>query len=278
MVGDSWANDVAGAGTPASARSGSIPTRRGRRIRPGVPEIHRARAGRGGRGAAARTGLGAADEPAHRHRSRRHQDRGGRARRRWRASASAAASTRRAATTTERLRRSPIWSPRSSARPGERGTVGVGMPGSISPASGLVKNANSTWLIGHPLQHGSGARAGPAGAARQRRELLRAVGSERRRRRRRARGVRRDPRHRHRRRHRRRRPACSAGPNAIAGEWGHNALPWPDAREWPGPPCYCGRRGCIETFLSGSGLQLRVLGRSAALDRARNRRRGGGRR
>jgi fructokinase len=45
------------------------------------------------------------------------------------------------------------------------------------------------------------------------------------------------------------------GPNAIAGEWGHNALPWPDASEWPGPACYCGRHGCIETFLSGSGLQ-----------------------
>jgi fructokinase len=45
------------------------------------------------------------------------------------------------------------------------------------------------------------------------------------------------------------------GRNAIGGEWGHNALPWPDADEWPGPACYCGRRGCIETFLSGSGLQ-----------------------
>jgi fructokinase len=46
------------------------------------------------------------------------------------------------------------------------------------------------------------------------------------------------------------------GPNAVAGEWGHNALPWPDETEWPGPACYCGRRGCIETFLSGSGLQM----------------------
>jgi fructokinase len=44
------------------------------------------------------------------------------------------------------------------------------------------------------------------------------------------------------------------GPNAIAGEWGHNPLPWPRDGEWPGPPCYCGRTGCIETFLSGPGL------------------------
>jgi len=44
------------------------------------------------------------------------------------------------------------------------------------------------------------------------------------------------------------------GPNAVAGEWGHNPLPWPAEIELPGPPCYCGKRGCIETFLSGPGL------------------------
>jgi len=44
------------------------------------------------------------------------------------------------------------------------------------------------------------------------------------------------------------------GPNAIAGEWGHNPMPWPFEDEWPGPDCYCGRTGCIETFLSGPGL------------------------
>src|SRR5439155_10015924 len=44
------------------------------------------------------------------------------------------------------------------------------------------------------------------------------------------------------------------GPNAIAGEWGHNPLPWPRDGEWPGPACYCGRTGCIETFLSGPAL------------------------
>jgi fructokinase len=40
----------------------------------------------------------------------------------------------------------------------------------------------------------------------------------------------------------------------VAGEWGHNALPWPEDGEWPGPPCYCGRSGCVETFLSGPGM------------------------
>jgi fructokinase len=45
------------------------------------------------------------------------------------------------------------------------------------------------------------------------------------------------------------------GANAIAGEWGHNTLPWPTGDECPGPLCYCGRRGCIEVFASGSGLQ-----------------------
>ncbi len=44
------------------------------------------------------------------------------------------------------------------------------------------------------------------------------------------------------------------GANAIGGEWGHNPLPWPDAGEWPGAPCYCGRTGCIETWLSGPAL------------------------
>jgi fructokinase len=53
------------------------------------------------------------------------------------------------------------------------------------------------------------------------------------------------------------------GANAVAGEWGHNALPWPDAAEWPGPACYCGRRGCIEVFLCGRGLQLAYGGTDA---------------
>lgn len=138
---------------------------------------------------------------------------------------------------------------------GERGTVGVGMPGSISPASGLVKNANSTWLIGRPLHLdleralarpirvandancfalSEAADGGGAGAAVVFGVIL-GTGT--------GGGVVVDGR-------------VLVGPNAVAGEWGHNALPWPDESEWPGPPCYCGRRGCIETFLSGSGLQM----------------------
>jgi fructokinase len=136
---------------------------------------------------------------------------------------------------------------------GVRGTVGIGIPGTISPATGLVKNANSVRLIGQPLQSdleralgrdiriandanclaaseaSDGAAAGAAvvfaaivgtgtGAGI-------AVGGQ-----------------------------VLTGPNGVAGEWGHNPLPWAEEREQPGPMCYCGRRGCIETFLSGPGL------------------------
>ena len=48
------------------------------------------------------------------------------------------------------------------------------------------------------------------------------------------------------------------GPNRIAGEWGHNPLPWMSASEYPGPPCYCGKRGCVETFVSGPGFEGHV--------------------
>jgi fructokinase len=138
---------------------------------------------------------------------------------------------------------------------GARGTVGVGMPGSISPATGLVKNANSTWLIGHPLhldlEHALGrsvrvandancfalseAADGGGAGARVVFGVILGTGT--------GGGVVVDG-------------QVLVGPNAVAGEWGHNALPWPDASEWPGPACYCGRHGCIETFLSGSGLQM----------------------
>lgn len=136
---------------------------------------------------------------------------------------------------------------------GERGSVGVGMPGAISPASGLVKNANSTWLNDRPLAEDLSARLGRPcrfandancfalseatdGAAAGARVVFGAIlgtgtGG----------GVVVDGR-------------VLTGPNAVAGEWGHNPLPWPRAEEWPGPPCYCGRSGCIETFLSGPGL------------------------
>jgi fructokinase len=133
------------------------------------------------------------------------------------------------------------------------GSIGVGIPGTISPANGLVKNANSTWLIGRPLADDLTARLGRpirfandancfavseatdgagAGAAVVFGVIV-GTGTG---------GgvvVRGQP---------------LVGPNGIAGEWGHNPLPWPSRDEWPGPPCYCGRTGCIETFLSGPGL------------------------
>jgi fructokinase len=132
-------------------------------------------------------------------------------------------------------------------------TVGIGMPGVVSPATGLVKNANSTWLNGRPLSEDVAARLGRPvrlandancfalseatdGAAAGRSVVFgvilgTGVGG----------GLVVNGR-------------VVTGANAIAGEWGHNALPWPDAGEYPGPDCYCGRTGCIETFLSGPGL------------------------
>ena len=145
-------------------------------------------------------------------------------------------------------------------------TVGIGMPGTISPATGLVKNANSTWLNGKPLARDlvralrrdvqlandancfalseavDGAAAGQpivfgvivgtgtGGAIVAHGRVL-------------------------------------VGANAIGGEWGHNPMPWPEPDEWPGPPCYCGRTGCIETFLSGPGMSRDHARRSGeALD------------
>ncbi len=136
---------------------------------------------------------------------------------------------------------------------GETGTVGVGMPGALSPATGLIKNANSTWLIGRPLDRDLGQAldrevrlandancfalseavdGAGAGAAVVFGVILgTGVGG----------GLVVNGR-------------VVTGPNAIAGEWGHNPLPWPETAEIPGPACYCGKHGCIETFLSGSGL------------------------
>lgn len=136
---------------------------------------------------------------------------------------------------------------------GEKGSVGVAIPGALSRVTGLVKNANSTWLIGKPLKEdleqalgrevrlandancfalseavdgaGEGADVvfgvilgtGVGGGIVVRGEVL-------------------------------------TGPNAIAGEWGHNPLPLPREADLPLPACYCGRAGCIETYLSGPGL------------------------
>ena len=172
------------------------------------------------------------------------------------ASSPAARGSRRRAATTRR-RSTAVDGPgarRSSGTASAQGTVGVGMPGAISPATGLIKNANSTWLNGRPLGDDLDARSRPRRCASpttptasrcRRRPTARGRGARRR--------LRRDPRHRHRRRHRGRRRVL-VGANAIAGEWGHNPLPWPRRRRSPGPPCYCGRRGCIETFLSGPAL------------------------
>lgn len=132
--------------------------------------------------------------------------------------------------------------------------VGIGIPGTISPATGLIKNANSTWLIGKPFDKdlkaamdrpvrlandadcfalseatdgaGTGARSifgvilgtGVGGGLVVNGGLV-------------------------------------SGPNAIAGEWGHNPLPWANEQERPGPQCYCGQTGCIETWLSGPALE-----------------------
>ena len=136
---------------------------------------------------------------------------------------------------------------------GGRGTVGLGMPGAISPATGLVKNANSVWLNGKPLVEDLTQRLGRSlrfandancftlseavdGAAKGARVVFGVIvgtgtGG----------GIAVEGR-------------VLTGPNAIAGEWGHNPLPWPGAGEWPGPPCYCGKSACVETFLSGPGL------------------------
>ena len=140
------------------------------------------------------------------------------------------------------------------------------MPGAISPATGLVKNANSTWLNGRPLQVDLERRLGAAGPPGERCELPGRLRSHRWRSRRRAGGVWRDPRHRRRRRASRSTGASSRAPTPIAGEWGHNPLPWPDDDERPGAACYCGRRGCIETFLSGPGARRGLPARAPAVD------------
>jgi fructokinase len=125
---------------------------------------------------------------------------------------------------------------------GQTGTVGIGIPGTIVRSTGLVKNANSTWLNGQPLERdlsfalerevrcaraydlvfgvilGTGCGGGIA------------IG------------------------HR-----VHAGRNGLGGEWGHLPLPWPSPAELPGPPCYCGKSGCIETWISGTGFERDFL-------------------
>jgi fructokinase len=136
---------------------------------------------------------------------------------------------------------------------GAPATVGLGIPGTISPATGVVKNSNSTWLNGTPLaddlsrllkrpirfandancfalsEATDGAAAGGAIVF----GVIVGTGT--------GGGVVIDGK-------------VLVGANAIGGEWGHNPLPGARGVESPGPPCYCGRTGCIETFLSGPGL------------------------
>jgi len=137
---------------------------------------------------------------------------------------------------------------------GAQGTVGMGIPGTISPRTGLVKNANSTWLMEHPLDHDltdllrrpvrlandancfalceatDGAGAGAASVFGV--ILGTGVGG----------GIVLEG-------------HVLEGAERIAGEWGHNPLPWPRDDERPGALCYCGKHGCIETFLSGPGME-----------------------
>lgn len=132
-------------------------------------------------------------------------------------------------------------------------SVGVGHPGAVSPFTGRIKNANSTWLNGQPLADDlvrvldrpvrlandadcfalSEATDGAAAGAAVVFAVIVGTGT--------GGGIAVGGR-------------VVAGANAIAGEWGHNPMPWPHADEWPGPPCYCGRSGCVETFLSGPGF------------------------
>jgi fructokinase len=141
----------------------------------------------------------------------------------------------------------------AEARLGVRASIGIGIPGVISPATGLVKNANSMALNNHPLDRdlaqaigrtvriendancfalseaadGAGAGLGVVfgvilGTGCGGGLVVRGV--------------------------------VHRGPHGIAGEWGHNPLPWPNQDEFPGNFCWCGRRGCLETYVAGPAL------------------------
>lgn len=137
---------------------------------------------------------------------------------------------------------------------GKTGTVGVGIPGTVIRASGLVKNANSTWLNGMPLEKDLSAALGREvrcandancfavseatdGAATGFAVVFGVILGT----------------------------GCGGGvalnghvhggPNGLGGEWGHTPLPWMNEAEFPGPECYCGRRGCLEKWISGTGLE-----------------------
>jgi predicted NBD/HSP70 family sugar kinase len=135
---------------------------------------------------------------------------------------------------------------------GRQGSLGVGIPGAVSALNGRIKNANSVCLNGQPLKSDletalrrevrlandancfalSEATDGAAVGAKTVFGVILGTGT--------GGGLVVNG-------------QVLEGANAIAGEWGHNSLPWPEADERPGPACYCGRQGCIETFLSGPG-------------------------
>lgn len=150
----------------------------------------------------------------------------------------------------ENARTAPTHSASADSRNAPVTSVGIGIPGAVTPATGLVKNANSTWLIGQPLIRDlerelcravrarndadcfalSEATDGAASGAATVFGVILGTGV--------GGGI--VIHHR-----------AIQGPNLITGEWGHNSLPWPTAAELPGPSCYCGRHGCIESWLSG---------------------------
>lgn len=144
---------------------------------------------------------------------------------------------------------------------GAGGPIGVAAPGSVSPTSGLMRNANSTWLngrafpqdleaaLGRPVRLANdanclalseavdGAGAGQSGVF----AIIVGTGC--------GGGVAVNG-------------AIVEGANGVAGEWGHTSLPWPSAEEAPGPACWCGLRGCLETWVSGTGLRRDHLERT----------------
>jgi fructokinase len=137
---------------------------------------------------------------------------------------------------------------------GRSATVGMGIPGTISTKTGMVKNANSTWLNGTPFDKDlsralarevrcandanclavSEATDGAGAGKHVVFAVILGTGC--------GGGIAVDGR-------------VHSGSNSVAGEWGHNTLPWMRVEEYPGPACYCGRNGCIETWISGTGLE-----------------------
>jgi fructokinase len=150
--------------------------------------------------------------------------------------------------------------------PGSKRFVGVATPGSISPKTGVIRNANSVWLNGKPFREDVSARLGAPvrmvndanclalseasdGAAAGAAVVFAAILGT----------------------------GCGGGlavngrvlegANAIAGEWGHTPLPWPQADELPAPACWCGRHSCLELYISGTGFAAdyrRATGRTLA--------------